>query len=180
MRTPALGKAVAAVIALSLYSSPVALSATKETEHFSIQGDIPAGTIEKIYTIFEERIFTPRSTPEKIPVRIDRRLRSSGFEGKAYADHISLASFSDRIFIHELAHYLWEIRGWTLRPWLADEKARLRRSHPLIKEEFLNHYLVYEHIVPGVEELLGSTLLDPGEGGQADDMAEGWKLPPDG
>ena len=155
MRTPARAMAVAAVIALSLCSSSVALSATKETEHFHIKGDIPADRIDIIHTIFSERIFLPGGYREKIPVRIDPRLRAAGFDGMAHADHISLASFGEKTFIHEMAHYLWEIRGWKPRPWLAGERARLRSKHPLVKEEFLNHYLIYEYIVPRVEELLG-------------------------
>lgn len=154
MRTPARRMAVAAIIALLLCSSSVAPSAARETEHFHIQGDIPADRIETIYTIFSERIFLPGGSREKIPVRIDPRLSTAGFDGKAHADHISLSSFVEKTFIHEMAHYLWEIRGWKPRPWLAGERARLRSKHPLVREEYLNHYLIYEYIVPRVEELL--------------------------
>jgi len=154
-RTPDRATAAATIIALSLCSSLVALSATVETEHFHIQGDIPADRIETIHTIFSERIFLPDVSREKISVRIDPRLCAAGLDGKAYANHISLASFDEKTFIHEMAHYLWEIRGWKPRPWLAGERARLRSKHPLVREEYLNHYLIYEYIVPRVEELLG-------------------------
>lgn len=154
MQTVNSWKKITVILALTASCSTLQLTRGRETEHFLVHGNIPESRIEIIYEIFKEKILIPNIPEEKIVVKIDPCLRSANLDGKTYADRISLASYSDNTFIHELAHYLWEIRGWGLRPWLTAERSRLRSSHRLIKEEFLNHYLIYDVIVPKVEDLL--------------------------
>lgn len=146
-------KKIGVILVLAASCSPLRLHEGRETEHFLARGEIPLDKIESIYDVFRERIFIQTTPDERITVMIKPRLRSAGYDGKTYPDRIEMASYTDSVFIHEMAHYLWEIRGWKLRPRIKDERSRLRRRHPFVKEEFLNHYLIYDVIVPEVERL---------------------------